>query len=121
MALNRKIAYIDLTTGDVQTKPIPLAVRKKFVGGRGLDAYLLYNNTKKGCDPLGPDNALIISAGILVATLASATARTHVMAKSPLTGMLGSANMGGFFAPELAWAGFHHLVITGNYCLGGVA
>ena len=111
MALNRKIAYIDLTTGDIQTKAIPLEVRKKFVGGRGLDAYLLYNHTKKGCDPLGPGNALIISAGILTATCASATARTHVMAKSPLTNMLGSANMGGFFAPELAWAGFHHLVI----------
>ena len=48
MALNRKIAYIDLTTGDVQTKPIPLEIRKKFLGGRGLDAYLLYNHTKKG-------------------------------------------------------------------------
>jgi len=36
------------------------------------------------------------------------------MAKSPLTGLLGSCNMGGFFAPEMAWAGFHHLVITGK-------
>ena len=114
MALNRKIAYIDLTTGKVETRPIPLAVRKKFLGGRGLDAYLLYNHTEKGCDPLGPDNTLLISGGILTATCASATARTHVMAKSPLTGLLGSANMGGFFAPELAWAGFHHLVIKGK-------
>ena len=114
MALNRKIAYIDLTTGDIQTKPIPLEIRKKFLGGRGLDAYLLYNHTKKGCDPLGPENTLLISGGILTATCASATARTHVMAKSPLTGMLGSTNMGGFFAPELAWAGFHHLVIKGK-------
>ncbi|MBT8350963.1 MAG: aldehyde ferredoxin oxidoreductase family protein [Deltaproteobacteria bacterium] len=114
MALNRKIAYIDLSSGKVETKPIPLEVRKKFLGGRGLDAYLLLNHTKKGCDPLGPDNALIISGGMLTATCASATARTHIMAKSPLTGLLGSANMGGFFAPELAWAGFHHLVIKGK-------
>ena len=114
MPLDRKIAYIDLTTGDIQTKPIPLDIRKKFLGGRGLDAYLLYNHTKKGCNPLGPDNTLMISGGILTATCASATARTHVMAKSPLTGLLGSANMGGFFAPELAWAGFHHLVIKGK-------
>ena len=114
MALNRKIAYIDLTTGDIKTKPIPIEVRKKFLGGRGLDAYLLYNHTKQGCDPLGPDNVLIISGGILTATCASATSRTHVMAKSPLTGLLGSANMGGFFAAELAWAGFHHLVIKGK-------
>ncbi len=114
MALNRKIAYIDLSTGETETRPIPLDVRKKFLGGRGLDAYLLYNHTKKGCDPLGPENVLLISGGILTATCASATARTHIMAKSPLTGLLGSANMGGFFAPELAWAGFHHLVIKGK-------
>jgi aldehyde:ferredoxin oxidoreductase len=114
MPLDRKIAYIDLTTGDIQTKAIPLEVRKKFLGGRGLDAYLLYNHTKKGVDPLSPDNALMVSGGILTATCASATSRTHVMAKSPLTGLLGSANMGGFFSPELAWAGFHHLVIKGK-------
>ncbi|MBW1703956.1 MAG: aldehyde ferredoxin oxidoreductase family protein [Deltaproteobacteria bacterium] len=114
MALDRKIAYIDLSTGEIEIKPIPLEMRKKFLGGRGLDAYLLYNNTEQGCDPLGPGNTLMISGGILTATCASATARTHVMAKSPLTGLLGSANMGGFFAPEMAWAGFHHLVIKGK-------
>jgi len=114
MALDRKVAFINLTSGETEIKSIPLDVRKKFLGGRGLDAYLLFNHTKEGCDPLGPDNALIISGGILTATCASATARTHIMAKSPLTGLLGSANMGGFFAPELAWAGFHHLVITGK-------
>ncbi len=114
MPLNRKIAYIDLSTGKIETKPIPLEVRKKFLGGRGLDAYLLYNHTEKGIDPLSPKNTLMISGGILTATCASATARTHVMAKSPLTELLGSANMGGFFSPELAWAGFHHLVIKGK-------
>jgi len=112
--LDRKIAYIDLSTGKTEIKPIPLEVRKKFIGGRGLDAYLLYNNAPEGCDPLSPENPLIVSGGFLTATCASATARTHFMAKSPLTGLLGSANMGGFFAPELAWAGFHHLVITGK-------
>jgi aldehyde:ferredoxin oxidoreductase len=114
MSLKRKIAIIDLTTGKIDTKPIPLEVRRKFLGGRGLDAYLLYNYTEKGCDPLGPGNALIISGGLLTATCASATSRTHIMAKSPLTNLLGSANMGGFFAPEMAWAGFHHLVIKGR-------
>jgi aldehyde:ferredoxin oxidoreductase len=114
MALDRKIAYIDLSTREIKIRPIPLEVRKKFLGGRGLDAYLLYNHTEKGCDPLGPKNTVMVSGGLLSATLASATARTHVMAKSPLGGMLGSCNMGGFFAPELAWAGFHHLVIKGK-------
>jgi len=114
MALDRKIAYIDLTTGNIETKSIPINVRNWLIGGRGLDAYLLYNHTKQGIDPLGPDNVALVSAGLLVGTLASASARTHVMGKSPLTGFVGSTNMGGFFAPELRWAGFDHLVIKGK-------
>src|SRR3990172_6123304 len=114
MALNRKIAYIDLTEGTVETKPIPVKLRKLFLGGRGLDAYLMYNRIKPGVDALGPDNVAFISAGLLVGTLASASARTHVAAKSPLTGYFGSTNMGGFFAPELRFAGFDHLVIKGK-------
>ncbi|MEJ5358880.1 MAG: aldehyde ferredoxin oxidoreductase family protein [Desulfobacterales bacterium] len=114
MALNRKIAFVDLTTGEVRAEPIPLDWRRRFIGGRGLDAYLLYTHCPPHADPLGPENVLLISAGLLVGTLASASARTHVMAKSPLTGLLGSANMGGFFAPELRWAGFDHLVIRGR-------
>ena len=114
MALNRKIAYINLTTGEIETKPIPIEVRKKFLGGRGLDMYLMYNHIKPGVDPLGPDNVACVSAGILVGTLASASARTHIGGKSPLTGFVGSTNMGGFFAPEMRFAGFDHLVIKGK-------
>ncbi|HEY72730.1 MAG: aldehyde ferredoxin oxidoreductase [Chloroflexi bacterium] len=114
MALDRKIAYIDLSTGEVETAPIPVEMRKLYLGGRGLDMYLLYNHLKPGIDPLGPDNVLTVSAGLLVGTPASASARTHIGAKSPLTGFIGSSNMGGFFAPELRWAGFDHLVIKGK-------
>ncbi len=114
MTLNRKIAYIDLSTSKIKTVPIPLEIRKLYLGGRGLDAYLLYNHLEQGVDPLGPDNVLTVSAGMLVGAMASASARTHIGAKSPLTGFIGSSNMGGFFAPELRWAGFDHLVIKGK-------
>jgi aldehyde:ferredoxin oxidoreductase len=114
MALTRKVAYIDLTTSNSETRLIPIEVRRKYIGGRGLDMYLLYNHTKAGIDPLGPDNVALISAGLLVGTLASASARTHVGGKSPLTGYVGSANVGGFFGPEMRLAGFDHLVIKGK-------
>jgi aldehyde:ferredoxin oxidoreductase len=114
MALNRKIAYIDLSADEIKTAPIPIEIRKLYLGGRGLDMYLLYNHLEPGVDPLGPENVLTIGAGLLTGTLASASARTHIGAKSPLTGLIGSSNMGGFFAPELRWAGFDHLVIRGK-------
>ena len=114
MPLYRKIAYVDLTTGEVEAKPIPLEVRKKFLGGRGLHAYLLLNHTKKGCDPYGPDNVVLLGGGILCGTAASGTGRCDVMTKSPLTGLLSSGNMGGFFTPELAHAGFHTVLVRGK-------
>lgn len=114
MSLDRKIAYINLGDGSIRISPIPLKVRELYLGGRGLDMYLMYNHIKPGVDPLGGDNVILVSAGILGGTLASASARTHIGGKSPLTGFVGSTNMGGFFAPELRWAGFDHLVITGK-------
>jgi aldehyde:ferredoxin oxidoreductase len=114
MALNRKIAYIDLDTETIRFEAIPMEWRRKFVGGRGLDAYLLYTNITAGCDALGPDNVIVISAGLLGGTLASSASRTHIAAKSPLTDLFGSASMGGFFAPEMRWAGIDHFVIRGK-------
>jgi len=114
MALNRKLAFIDLSSGEIEISEIPRELREKYLGGRGLDIHLLFKHLEPGVDPLGPENVCCISAGILVGTPASASARTHIMAKSPLTGLLGSSNMGGFFAPELRYAGFDHLVIRGQ-------
>ncbi|MHC4549257.1 MAG: aldehyde ferredoxin oxidoreductase family protein [Planctomycetota bacterium] len=113
MALSRKLAIVDLTTGRIEMEEIPRALRERYLGGRGLDIHLLYHHLAPGVDPLGPENVCCISAGLLVGTPASASARTHIMAKSPLTGLLGSSNMGGFFAPELRYAGFDHLVLKG--------
>lgn len=110
----QKIGYVDLTTGKIEKREIPESMRRKYLGGRGLDMYLLYNHVKPGCDPLGPDNVFVASAGLLGGTLAPSPSRFHVGARSPLTGFIGSANSGGYFAPELRFAGFDHLVVKGK-------
>ena len=110
----QEIAYVNLSTGEVKKKPIPESIRRKYLGGRGIDVYLLYNHITPGTDPLGPENALTVSAGLLGGTLAPSSGRCHIGAKSPLTGLIGSSNMGGFFAPELRFAGIDHLVVTGK-------
>jgi aldehyde:ferredoxin oxidoreductase len=114
MGLNQKIAYVDLTNGRIHTAPIPIEVREKYVGGRGLDIYLLYNHLKEGVDALTPANVVVVSAGLLGGMPASASGWTHVVTKSAINGYLGSINLGEFFAPELRWAGFDHIVIKGR-------
>ena len=94
-----KILMVDLSTRSLMEETIPDRVYELYLSGMGLGAYILYDRMPAGADPLGPENPLIISGGLLTATCASATARTHIMAKSPLTNLLGSCNMGGFFAP----------------------
>src|SRR4030042_2587658 len=113
MPLKSKIAIIDLTNNKITTETIPERLRRLYLGGRGIGAHLIYNHVEPMTDPLGPGNALGISAGFLTGTLAPAAARTHIGCKSPLTNGFGSSNMGGFFGPELKFAGFEHLVIKG--------
>ncbi|MFX1315434.1 MAG: aldehyde ferredoxin oxidoreductase family protein [Promethearchaeota archaeon] len=114
MVWNKKIAYIDLSNGEITKKSIPKSIRKQFLGGRGVDMYLLYNHLSPGIDPLSPKNILLIGTGLLTGIPALGSGRCDVAAKSPLTGAVGDSNVGGFFAPEMRMAGFDHLVITGK-------
>ncbi len=114
MATNGKTGYINLSTGEVKTEILTPEIKRKYLGGRGIDIHLLMTRLKAGTEPLSPDSVVTISTGLLTGTLASTSGRTHIAAKSPTTGFLGGANIGGFFAPELRRAGFDHLVITGK-------
>jgi len=114
MVWNRKIAYINLSTGKIIQKPIPKKVRSLYLGGRGINMYLLYNHVKPKIDPLGPKNVLFIGAGLIGGIPCLGSGRCDIAAKSPLTGAVGDSNIGGFFAPELRFAGFDHLVIAGS-------
>jgi len=111
---NKKIAYIDLSNGKVVQKPIPKEMRTLYLGGRGVDMYLLYNHVKPKVDPLSPENVLFIGAGLLGGIPCLGSGRCDIAAKSPLTGAVGDSNIGGFFGPELRFAGFDHLVISGK-------
>jgi len=110
----RKIAYINLTDGTVAQKPIPKEARTSYLGGRGVDMYLLYNHVKPKVDPVSPENVLFIGAGLLCGIPCLGSGRGDIAAKSPLTGAIGDSNIGGFFTPELRLAGFDHLVISGK-------
>ncbi|UCD92559.1 MAG: aldehyde ferredoxin oxidoreductase family protein [Methanobacteriota archaeon] len=110
----RKLAIVDLSKGKVQTYTIPKSWRRGFLGGRGINSYLLYNLLEKGTDPFSPRNVFILGVGPLGGTLAPSSSRFSASALSPETGFLGDANCGGFFGPELRYAGFDHLVLRGK-------
>ena len=108
-----KILGVNLTTGDIWTE-LTEKYAEKFLGGRGIGDWLLYNEVKPWVTPFDPQNRLIFDTGPLVGTLAPCSTRHSIEAKSPMTGGVGSANAGGHFSPELKFAGYDHIVIQGR-------
>jgi aldehyde:ferredoxin oxidoreductase len=109
-----QVAIIDLSAEQVTCQDIPEKVLRMYLGGEGLNAYLLYNHLPPGVDPLGPDNVLIFGAG-LVSGYDVSSSRFEVTSKSAEgEGGFGTSNSGGFWAAELKYAGFQHLVIKGK-------
>ncbi|MFQ6106838.1 MAG: aldehyde ferredoxin oxidoreductase family protein [Thermoplasmata archaeon] len=112
--LDRKIGIVDLSRKSVKIVDVPKAIRSNYLGGRGINTYLLYRLLRRGVDPLSPANVLILGAGLLTGTLVPNSSRFNVSTKSPETGFLGDSNCGGFFAPEMRYAGFDHIILKGK-------
>jgi aldehyde:ferredoxin oxidoreductase len=87
---------------------------RKFLGGMGSVAYHLLNTVGAQADPLGPDNVLVLSTGVVTGAPFSGSGRNAVGGKSPLTGGFGEADAGGFWNAELKHAGFDEIVFTGR-------
>ena len=108
------LLIVDLTTEEIERKEVPQTLARQFLGGRGSNAWFLAQHVPAGTDPLGPDNILLFSCGLLTGTSAPSSSRLHVGARSPLTGLLGSSNVGGYFGAELRAAGIQTLLIRGR-------
>jgi len=123
---NGIILDVDLSLGKIEKKAINPHDLMSYVGGRGLGIKILWDRLKDkpGADPLGPENPLMLMAGPFSGFPAPSSSRTCVVTKSPHTSpkksqyahasTLSFSNMGGFFGPELRFAGYDGLVITGK-------
>jgi len=108
-----KILFVDLTTGSMREEPPPESLYRDFIGGTGLGVRILYEHIKPKADPLGPENVLGFVTGPLTGTPTPGSGRLTVVAKSPLTGAWADSNSGGFWGPELKWAGYDAIFISG--------
>ena len=114
MGILGNILDIDLTTETWKLSEYPLDLAVKYLGGRGFNVHVLYDQLPAGVDPLGPENLLLISCGLLTGTAAPTSARLHMNALSPLTGILGSSNIGGKFGARLRSNGIQSVIVRGK-------
>ena len=108
------VLRVDLTNGTVQRDATEEHLARSFLGGRGLNGKRLWDELPAHTDGLSPENLLAFGVGPLVGTTFPGGARFNVSAMSPQTGILGDSNAGGFFGPELKFAGYDQVLIHGR-------
>ncbi len=108
-----KILHIDLTNRKSWVQDVSEDYLKKYIGGVSLATRLAYENTPRGADPLGPENALCFAASAFAGTLVPVGGKHGVAAKSPLTGFIGDCLASSYFSQSLRRAGYDGIVITG--------
>ena len=111
---NGKILRVDLTDGKFATEELDPDLAKDFIGGRGLASKILFDEIDPQVDALSPENKLIFATGPLTGTRAATSARYMVVTKSPLTGAIACSNSGGYFGPELKFAGYDLIIFEGK-------
>ena len=105
---------IDLTRGNIEKVQTDPRDTELYLGGLGTNAKILWDRVPPEVEPFSPDNLLIFSAGLLCGTPATGCNRTIVSTISPQTELMAFSMMGGFWAPELKYAGYDKVILRGK-------
>ncbi len=109
-----RVIFIDLSQQRIWIEELPEEYYRTFIGGSGLAAKVFWERGNFAATPLAPDAMLLFMNGPLAGIRLSGASRNSVAGRSPLTGHWGDSSCGGYFAPELRYAGYDGLVITGR-------
>jgi aldehyde:ferredoxin oxidoreductase len=109
-----KIIDVDLSRGSITIDELPEEYYTKYIGGSGLAAKIFWERGNFDADPLSPEAMLLFTNGPFAGLKLSGVSRHSTAGRSPLTGGWGDSSCGGYFAPELRYAGYDGLVITGK-------
>jgi aldehyde:ferredoxin oxidoreductase len=109
-----QVLRLDLTRLQATVEPLDPEWARLYVGGKGLLLRFLYEELPAGADALAPENPMILATGPFAGTATATCSRLAVGCKSPATGTLLDSYVGGSFAPELKFAGYDLVVVTGR-------
>jgi benzoyl-CoA reductase subunit BamB len=105
---------IDLSRGSIEREATDQKLTELYLGGLGTNAKILWDRVPPEVEPFSPENLLIFGTGLLTGTPAPGANRTIISTISPQTGLMAYSMMGGFFAPELKYAGYDKIVFRGK-------
>jgi len=105
---------IDLSRGNIERVETDPRLTELHLGGLGTSTRILWDRVAPETEPFSPENLLIFSSGLLCGTPAPGCNRTIVSTISPQTQLMAYSMMGGFWAPELKYAGYDKVILRGK-------
>jgi benzoyl-CoA reductase subunit BamB len=105
---------IDLSRGNIERVETDPRWTELHLGGLGTNARMLWERVPPDVEPFSAENLLVFSTGLFCGTPAPGANRTMVTAYSPQTLLMGYSMMGGFWAPELKYAGYDKVIFSGK-------
>jgi aldehyde:ferredoxin oxidoreductase len=109
-----KLLRVNLTTGEITTEALNEEWKNDYLGSRGLASKYLSEEIDPACDPLSPENKMIMATGPLTGTMAATGGRYVVVTKGPLTNCIACSNSGGFIGAEMKSAGWDMVIFEGK-------
>jgi len=109
-----RVFWVDLSKEEFHCSELNESCARLFISGRGLGVKTLYDELPAKVDALSAQNIVVIANGVLTGTSSPFCARSWLVTKSPLTGAILTSNSGGFFGPELKFAGYDMVVVRGK-------
>lgn len=109
-----RVLHVDLTSRQTAVQTVEPEFLKRYLGGVGLATRLLFDNTRPGVDPLGPENAIVFAASAFGGTVVPVGTKHGVATKSPLTGFVGDSLASSYWSHTLKRAGYDAVVIKGR-------
>lgn len=89
-------------------------ILKKYLGGVGYGAKILFDELNAGIDPLGPENKIVLATGPLTSNRIPGGGSIEVCFKSPLTNGWGESRSGSDFGPDMRKTGYDFVIIEGK-------
>lgn len=111
---NGKIIRINLSDRTIKIEEPGVRFFRTYLGGRGIIVHYLLKEVPAGADPFGDKNKLVFAASVITGAPLAGLGRQSIGAKSPLTGLYGESESGGFWGPELKFAGYEALIVEGR-------
>ncbi|MBW2524730.1 MAG: aldehyde dehydrogenase [Deltaproteobacteria bacterium] len=105
---------VDLTRGNIERVPTDPTLAATYLGGLGTNAKLFWDRVPPETEPFSPENLLVFGTGLLAGTPAPGCNRTIVSCISPQTRLFAFSMMGGFWGPELKYAGYDKVIVRGK-------